>query len=314
MPSLGPGKFTFNGLCDSLDKMEFGDKYLGFVGQKKKNPFSSISPSRHSTNLAKAIDNYFVKFDEKINTDISKLLYSNGFVSVLIYIYKVLIVFLEKKPTDAELDSFLNVLCASYNALNEEEASQIKKTLTSEGAKNQYRNSLIAYLQSRYNKNFGAGFIKDQPSLGKNIQKLELEFNRFVFRFLETELEKEWFDNDNYYSDRKSRERYKKSAKKKKLHIWEVMNFNSVVQEIVARNNLWEMFFEEMFSPYGIKSQDELKVFAAKIWDYRSNETGHERETIIIYSSEELNIIKNFYKTFKKLVAQEEKKLLDKLA
>ena len=300
---------VFHGLCDSLDKMELGDKQLGFVGHKKKNPFFTKSPAQHSTNLAKAINIYFLKFDEKVDSDISKLLYSNGFVSVLIYIYKVLVVFLGKKPSDIELDEFLDVLSASYNALSEEEAAQIKKTLTSEGAKNLYRNSLIRFMQSKYREGFGAGFVKEQPSLAKNIQRLELDFNRFVFSFLNEKVGKGWFDDNTYYSNPKNRDRYKSSAKKKQIQIWEAMNFNSVVQEIVARNNLWTNYFEEIFYRQGIKTQEELKVYASKMWDYRSNEIGHERETIIVYPKDEINIIQSSYRIFDKVIKQEEKKL-----
>lgn len=303
VPSLGGGKYSFNNICDSLNKVELGEEEIGYKFEKRKNPFWDKDPTRHVRLLAQALNRYYGEIERVMDINIKRIILSDGFISVLIYIYKILIVSIGRSPTADILTSFTNVLCSAFNSLSPEEADDIRRKLTSEGNKGDYRNELVRFLQDKYDPNFGLGLFDYEPSLFERIKALELNFNKFIYMYLEKHLGSSWIDNDEFFSNTVKKNQYK-ARLKDGYAIWEVMDLNVVINDIVTKGVLWDQHFKNMFKKYGLKTPEQIKAQVAIMMDYRSRDA-HKRETVKFIPKEEKDLINLTYKMLSNLINKE---------
>ncbi|MFZ5858560.1 MAG: DGQHR domain-containing protein [Chloroflexota bacterium] len=305
VPSLGLGRYSFNNLCDSLKKMEFGDEEIGSRRlEKRRNPFWDDEPRKHCKSLAQALNRYFSELDSTMKPEVREGIYSDGFLSVLIYIYKPLLVHLGKIPSGEDLKNFIIVLCSFFNSLSSEEVDDVRGRLTSEGNKSEYRNVLVKYLQEKYDPNFALGLYDVEQKMFDKIRDLEFNLNKFVYFYLAEKFGDDWYTKEEHFSNTVKMSQYKSRAAKENLRIWEVMDLNVIIQDVVLKPSHWDRYFKEIFTKYGFKTPDELKTMVSKMMDFRSHDA-HKRETIKVISKSEKEFVNLTYKSLNALVKDE---------
>lgn len=305
VPSLGAGKYSFNNLCDSLKKMELGDQEIGSRRlEKKRNPFWNEKPDRHSNSLSQAISRYFFEIDSQMNLEVRENIYTDGFVSLLIYIYKPLLIHLAKIPSGEELKLFANILGSYFNSLSAEEIDDVRGRLSSEGGKGEYRNLLVKFLQDKYNPNFALGLYDLEEKMFDKIKRLELKVNKYIYFYLTEKLGEDWISKPENFPNTSKLGMYKSRATKEELNLWEVLDLNVMVQEVVTKANLWDRYFRDVFTKYGFKTPDQLKSMVSVMMDFRSHDA-HERETPRIISKGEKDFVNLTYKLLGNLIKNE---------
>lgn len=306
VPSLGLGNYSFNNLCDSLKKMEFGDQEIGSRRlEKRRNPFwDDNNPNKHSRLLAQAVSRYFSEIDSTMSPDVRKNIYSDGFVSILIYIYKPLLIHLGKIPSSEDVRIFAETLCTLFNSLTPEDVDEVRGKLSSEGGKGEYRNVLVKYLQEKYDPNFALGLYDVELKMFDKIKLLELKMNKFIFFYLTRNLGEDWINKPEYFSNTAKLGMYKSRAAKEELNIWEVLDLNVIIQEVVIKASFWDRYFKDIFSKYGIKNPDQLKSMVSVMMDFRSHDA-HEREAPKAISKGEKDFVSLTYKLLNNLVKNE---------
>ena len=85
------------------------------------------------------------------------------------------------------------------------------------------------------------------------------------------------------------------------------MDFNVAIQ-ILTKSEIWNKYTKNLFGSE-ISTPDQLRMSASKLWDYRSNKTGHKRSNLVVYSRHSENIIKGYYQIISNAVLNE----LDKI-
>ncbi len=301
IPSLGKGRFSFNSLCVSLEKNELGEKEIGHKFKKRRSPFYSDDNDRFITNLSNGVNGYFVILDDGLHESVKKNLYTDGFVSVLIALYKLLIVHTRKRPTKAECEKMLEVIWGYLNTRSDDDLVNIRNSLSSEGGRTYFRNDLINLLQASYNPNFAAGLIDASKTLADKIQDLEFDLNRYVNGVLYKEVGEDWLDA--YIRDGKQLKTLKAKSKRHDKPPWEFLNFLTTINAVVLNDTLWEDIFRTPFSDQGFRSKDEIRVLASKIWDYRSNKI-HPRSGPVVITRQEEELIEDIYKMFLNVVSE----------
>ena len=211
---------------------------------------------------------------------------------------------LGKLPTKVACDKFSGSLAPYLNELSDSDVSQMRKGLASQAGRTDLRNQLVRYLQETYNKEYGLGLLLEERSLAKDISSLELELNRVVNAFMTEKYGTDWTRDQNALPDQSDRRRIKQLANRGGAEPWEYLNFLTTVNSIVGRREHWDGFFAEIFRDCGIKSSDELKLFATRLWDYRSDKLGHERSQPAIYSRKEESLVRSMHDMVQEAIEQ----------
>ena len=300
IPSLCNGKYNFNNLCVSLEKSELLEPELAYYFKKGKNPYWNKNYKVIQNNLSSDF-NYFFNFIDENLTIKKENIFTDGFISVIISLLKITIIYLESKlvKNKAKVKDILNILINSINKYSEENMKNLRTKLSSEAGKKEFTNTIIRMIQNDYNKNYGLGIIKIEPSLAEKINNLEFLLNQFVNTILEEKCGKNWINNSNYFTDSKQRNNCIEKSKIHKKPAWEFINFLTMVNNIILNNTLWGKIFIHIFlkSEYFI-DREEIRVGAKRIWDYRSNKLAHKRSSVIIYQKDQENYIESIYKIF----------------
>jgi DGQHR domain-containing protein len=303
IPSIGIGKFRFNNICVSLEINEFADEKIGTSKSiKRRNPFYDKDSDRFSLNLANGINHYITELNKGISPESIKHLYSDGLISVLITLYKYLIAFLVKKPLDGDLKKFLDPLWQYFNSLDIDGMKTLRKNLSSEGGKTEFKNELIRVIQEGYDPNYGLGIVPKEKSLAELINDLENQLNQWVNSILVKEVGIDWIEDPTYFNDPGKRKMMLERAKKQNCAPWEFLDFNATIQ-IITKGDLWTKKIKSKFATEVINSPDEIKSAASKLWEYRSNKYGHNRSHVVIYSRVSESIIKGYYQIFEKIIS-----------
>ena len=72
------------------------------------------------------------------------------------------------------------------------------------------------------------------------------------------------------------------------------MDFNVAIQ-ILSKSDIWNDYVKDAFLSEMINSPDELRIYASKLWDYRSNKFAHARSHLVVYTRETEIIVKGYY-------------------
>jgi len=302
VPSLGSGKFSFNNICTNLESSELGAERIARRYKSSRNPFWHKDPEKFSSNLAKGVNQYFSQLDSQIDESKKDFLYSDGFIAVMIQIFKLLVVHLPSRPTKNELREFTEVIANYLNLLSEEEGSKLRKSLSSVGGKTDFRNDIVRLLQESYDDNFALGLINSGTSLAEKINHLEFDLNKLVDAVMRQEVGVDWIEDDSVFKDGALRKRIRQRARRDGLEPWEYIPFNYTVNNLVLHPRFWSSHFSELFTENGVGNPEDVKVFARRIWDYRSNKLGHRRSKPIIYSREEEALYRSIYRMFRRII------------
>jgi hypothetical protein len=252
--------------------------------------------------LTKSLNQYLTALNEALTPGARERLYSDGFVAVLISIFKLLVIHLRKRPSDNDLTIFMEPLSRYLNVLSDEEASQLRKGLTSKAGRTQLRNELVSLLQNAYDKEFAVGLLSKETSLAEEINKLEYQLNKLVNHYLTSRYDSKWIFDQSILRNQDEIRRIREQSARAGTYPWEHLNFMTTLTNFVANKNYWEDFFGQFFKQSGIATPEEALVFGRKLWDYRSNRHGHERSRPVIYTKEEETLVKTAYRMFKRAI------------
>lgn len=307
IPSKGRGKFNFNNICVSVERNYLAEGILAGLYKEIKNPFWDKDYRKFEQNISKGLNQYFTFFSNGLDEEKQVQIFSDGLVSVLIELFKLLIAYLEKKPNEDDLKKFFKPLCEFISVLSEEEINKIKKSLSSEAGKKDFRNDLIRILQEGYKKEFAKGIIKEEPSLAQKINELEFKLNKFVNSILRKNIGSNWIENQKYFPNGQQRKICLEKSKKFKRPPWVFINFLTTINAIILSNELWGRFFKDIFISHNrFMDREEFISVAKRLWDYRSNKLGHERGVPIIYSKDQENLIQSQYNIFNSVIEKED--------
>lgn len=302
VPSLGSGNFSFNNICVNLEEAELGAEKIARRYKVRKNPFWNKDPEKFSTNLARGVNAFFLSLDSIVEDKKKDFLYSDGFVAVMIRIYKLLVVHLAKKPAKDEIAEFMAILGDYFNQYSEEDGFKLRKSLSSIGGKTDFRNDVVQLLQESYHDDFAVGLIKKTESLAEKINHLESDLNRLVDAVISHEIGEGWIRDTNIFKDGKLRKTVLARAKRDSIEPWEFIPFSYTINNLLLHPSIWNKHFETLFIENGMGKPEDIKVFARRIWDYRSNKLGHKRSKPIIYSREEEALYKSIYHMFRRII------------
>lgn len=267
-----------------------------------KNPIWNTDPVVTARHLANSLNAFFTFLNQNLTSGARERVYSDGFISVLLSLHKLEVVHLQRRPLPSDLEKFLNPLAKYLNEISDDEASRMRKGLASAAGRVDMRNGFVKYLQQSYDKDFGIGLITNQPTLAEQINKLELDLNSLTDQYLTHRYGAKWFLHQKVFSDTMERNKILERAKLRKTEPWEHLNFLTTINSLITTNQIWQDQFEDIFREAGIYSREEAKLFARKLWDYRTNKLGHDRATPVIYSKEEEDLIRSIYHMFRKII------------
>lgn len=304
IPSLGSGKYNFNNLCVSLEKSELLEPELAYYSKKGKNPYWNKNYKIIQNNLSSDI-NYFFNFINESLTVKKENIFTDGFISVIIALLKITIIYIKSKliKNTAKVKDIISILINSINKYTEENMKNLRTRLSSEAGKKEFTNTIIHMIQNDYDKNFGLGIIKIEPSLADKINNLEFLLNKFVNSILEEKIDKDWMKNQRYFPDSKQRKTCFEKSKMNNRPSWEFINFLTTINMIILNNDLWGIIFKDIFlKGNNFINKDQIKFDAQRIWDYRSNRIAHTKSRVITYSTDQENLIESIYKIFLSIV------------
>jgi DNA sulfur modification protein DndB len=306
IPSIGKGKFNFNNICATIEKTELAEETLPSPKyQKIRNPFCHTNYSQFVTNLSGGLNEYFCSLGEGLQAN-KQQVFSDGFVSVMIRLFKLLVVHHQKRPGEGELKAFLAPVCEHIVSYNEEEVKGLRKYLTSEGNKKDFLDRLVKIEQERYDPHFAVGLVKMEKSLAERIRDLEFQLNEFINSTLEKAVGSDWMKEQKYFTDPAQRRECFTRAQVNKRPPWEFINFQTAVTTIIMNRELWQSVFERKFiSPERFSTKEQLQMLTQELWNYRSNVLGHKRSAAIKYSNDKLNIIRSAYNIFLSIIEAE---------
>jgi DGQHR domain-containing protein len=302
VPSLGSGIFSFNNICVNLEESEMGAEQIARRYKVRKNPFWNKDPDTFSTNLARGVNRFFLSLDSVIEDSKKEFLYSDGFVAVMIRIFKLLVVHLAKRPTKVDLAKFSEIIGEYLNQYSEEDGFKLRKSLSSIGGKTDFRNDVVRILQESYDTNFAVGLIDKSESLAEQINHLEIDLNRLIDAVYSHEFGEGWVTDPSIIKDGKLRKTILSRAKRANSEPWEFINFGYAVNYLLLNPSIWKIQFETLFIKNGMGNPEDTKIFARRVWDYRSNKLAHKRSKPVIYSREEEALIKSIYQMFRKVI------------
>jgi len=309
IPSMCKGKYNFNNLCVSLEKSELLEPELAYHFKKGKNPYWNKNYKVIQNNLSSDLNYLFKYIDEKLNVE-NKNIYTDGFVSVMISLFRMIITYIKSKlvKNRTKAKDILNILINEMNLYTKDNIKTLRTRLSSEAGKKEYTNDIIRIIQNDYDENFSLGFIKKEPSLADKINNLEFLLNQFVNTILEEKCGKNWMDNSNYFTDSNQRKNCIEKSKINNRPAWEFINFLTMVNNVILSNTLWGRIFLHIFlkREYFI-DKEEIRVGAKRIWDYRSNKLAHKRSSVITYQKDQENYIESIYKIFLSIIKDNSK-------
>lgn len=300
----GKRKYNFNNLCVSLEKNNLAEEELGRLYNKVRNPFWDKDWRKFEQNLTKGLNHYFNIFNSGVKEEKRIQLYTDGFISVLIVLFKFLVIYLRKSPNDIDIKSFFKPVWAYINELDEDDIQKIKKNLSSEAGKLDFRNDLIRNIRARYREDFAEGVLKKEgPTLIEKIKNLEYRLNEMVNSVIEKEIGPNWMENPKYFADGAQRKKCLEKARRKQRPPWEFLNLTTTINSIVLSSELWGRFFKEIFiTKDHFQNKDMLIVFTNILWEYRSDIDAHPKLSPIVYTKDQKNIIQSAYNIFNTII------------
>jgi DGQHR domain-containing protein len=302
VPSLGTGHFSFNNICSAIKEEQLVAEQIPAKDKVEKNPIWNRQPDITASQMAKSLNQFLVTLDQELTPGSRERLYSNGFVAVLISLYKLLVLHLRKRPSDSDIVPFVEPLARYLNNMSDDGASKMRKGLTSKVGRTDLRNEFVFLLQDTYDKDFALALVRQGTSLAEEVNKLEFQLNKLVNIYLSNKYDENWVFNQSILRSQEEIKRIKELSSRGGTQPWEHLNFMTTVTSFVSSRNYWDDFFGSVFRQSGLATPEEVNVLGRKLWDYRSNKHGHERSKPVIYSKEEELLIKSAYRMFKRAI------------
>jgi len=183
IPSLGTGKISISTLCNSLLKSDFSSKEIK-TGKAKyfvRNPFFHNNHIKFAENISNSIAFYFDKMTNDLSEEkyyIKNFIFDNGGVSVLIYIYKIIICIEGKKIDSSLVPKYVKPLIDYLSSLGVTQIKDYKRKCSSEGGKKLVLNDLLKTLEE-VNSEI-ADYIDEKYMLTDELTDLELKLRKVI--------------------------------------------------------------------------------------------------------------------------------------
>lgn len=276
IPSLNiKADFSFGGLCNSLfDQNSFHERIWAKDNVPFPNPFFNENAEDFSKSISNGINNFFKEINQRLETEKSDVIYSDGVIAVLIDIAKQYFIFHKSKGIKKEDENnFFDTLSKIINGYSKNTIESIRKSLSSEAGRRSYKNNLIIQLQESYDESF-CPHIKPEKTLGEKIREMEKHLNNWVNQVLTDAVGKDYIKKLNNYSELLEKE------ERTNVPFWRHLNFNQTLTRFILGNEFWDNYFRLKFIKRGgYAKKTDVEYQLLKLWDYRSNDPkiGHAK-------------------------------------
>lgn len=248
IPSVGSGPISIATFCTSLMKSGFAEKQIK-TGKAKyvvNNPFFSQDYSEFSENIAKSISLYFKSIVDLVDPKkdyVKEFIFHNGGVSVLIYLYKILICIEGKKASREMVSKYLTPIIDYLGLHGKTLINDYKKKCSSEGGKKLVLSDFLKLLVE-VNEDI-SDYIEEKEELRDRLIELESRLRKVI----EIEFQKRGFD---WVKKHINGELIKRVRKNIRVHtdnkISDFCNELTMGQSsVIITKDLWNKIFKSVF-------------------------------------------------------------------
>jgi DGQHR domain-containing protein len=301
IPSKGEGKFSMSNICRAIENNKLVEDTWPHGNKMIKNPFWNSNHNVLKRNLVLGLNEFFKEFDTRIDASKKQQIYTDGLIDVLIGLQKLCAAFYGRRPTSNDIIAVAAPVADWINGYRKEDINVLRKTLTSEAGKNDFRDLLVKRIREDLAA-FAPG-LAEGKSLAEKIKDLEYSLNEFVDRILTVKIGPSWIDDKDCFNDLSDLKRIKAQAKLDKIPEWAEINFLTTVNNVILASKPWGVVFKDMLvSRAYFSDKNQIVVFAKTLWDYRTNAIGHAKGTPILYPKHQLEIFTHIYGIFTSLI------------
>lgn len=169
------GKIKMTAVCTSIEKAHLAKEKLpaSEKGTFAQNPLYSKSPNEISKSISDAISEYISSINKNVtNEKVREFIFDSGGVSVLIYLYRILLVIDQTKSRQKINNEFAEAIANFLNHKNHSQINYYKKSCSSEAGKSDVLQDLLAHLVD-YNENFANYRQKREDNLDDSLRLFE---------------------------------------------------------------------------------------------------------------------------------------------
>jgi len=200
-PSLGIGKkremLTISGVCVPIKKRKLTSQFL--VGHIK-NPLHDEDPEKCVIKVKNALEVYLDCLKKIFKNNYSLMnkgyVFTNSGISVMLGLYeKILTRIMQKygrKPNYSDCEFYIKPLKDYFESADLTSLQKIRKTNTSEGARGEFLNELIAKIKAATGDNLFGGEAR-QSQIAKEFVELEKRLKDLIKEKLCNASQKNWF-------------------------------------------------------------------------------------------------------------------------
>jgi len=296
IPSMGTGKFNFNNICVTIEKEKLIDKEWPYMNQMVKNQYYTSNYNYLINRISKEIDKHINMVIDNLNKIIRNEIITDGFISVLLKIFKVTAVHYNKDISHEKIKDISVIIAEYFNVMNDNELEKIRKMMSSEAGKTDIRNEIILWIREKYDKDYGKAFEIKTNNLAEKINDIEYLLNEYVNKVMTSYYGENWFNDPTNINDSKARKKCIINARKYNREPWEYLNFNSTIEVIIRNKKHWKAIFEQKFTGHDLFINEDIFIANTKLmWEYRCNVYGHRKSKPIRYTKDQEKIIEATY-------------------
>lgn len=301
IPSIGSGPISIATFCDSLMKKGFADRLIK-TGRGKyivRNPFYSKNYAEFSKNIANSVSLYFKGTVDLINPQkdyVKELIFNSGGVSVLVYLYKILICVEGKKASRKMVSKYLTPVVDYLSTHGKSLINDYKKKCSSEGGKKLVLSDLLKLLVT-VNEDI-SDYIEERIELSDRLIELESRLRKVI----EIELQKKDFDWIKRHIDgelvRRVRRKIKVHTDNKTRDFCNELTMGG--SSLIITKDLWNKIFKKVFvRDESITAVGDLRfpnedLFRAhwKMMVFARNQLLHDRQ--YVFTTKDKESLQNF--------------------
>jgi len=289
-------KLKFSGLCQTIQNARLVEKYSAtLIPAKGTNPLYVEDTKKRVNKSALALNKYFDFIDQNFEPSQKEdFVYTNGGISVMIYLFERLLAGLRRIPRNNDLSKYLPPVKEYLSEIGD--LSTIIDRCNSEGGrKGVLQDFLTAIFKKTNDKAVCAGI--EPVDVQKKVIQFEPAVRGFVKKVLLTKCPTDW-------STRIPKDVIETVFKRHGKSLPDPMFFDDLTlgecEKIMRTSGNADIFRKLLINPeYGFSEIDEVWVFYHILLRFR-NPTAHGKEVELKYRDEDfiLLIIDKFKKTF----------------
>ena len=196
IPSHGmksPRQLRLSGICNTIKRRRLVKGKTENMTQKQDNPLYDRDSERLIAKTARALNDYFLFLIRRIPEPLgSEFLMQNTGVSIFISLYERIISFLERVPTEGELEGMLGPFIAQLNTqyAGSKEIHELRLRCNSEGGRDEVTDDFVNMINELTRNQLPTSARKNEE-LNKQLVVLEKGLREFLNRIL-SEKDRDW--------------------------------------------------------------------------------------------------------------------------